>query len=78
MALYGSNPLSYENINNSTLKIDGVPMLFGNSQFLKNSGDVKFTADWFSENYFSANSDLYSYFDTMFLGNVVSNISDKF
>jgi predicted esterase len=30
IALYGSNPLEYSNINNSTKKIDGVPMLFGN------------------------------------------------
>lgn len=31
VAFYGSNPLDYEHMNNSTIKIDGVPMLFGNS-----------------------------------------------
>ena len=40
VALYGSNPLEYKNMNNSTLKIDGVPMMFGNCEFLKNAGDI--------------------------------------
>jgi len=79
IALYGSNPLDYEHIDNSTLKIDGVPMLFGNSQFLKNTDDIKFTADWFSKNYFSAKSDLYTYFTVPQLGDrKVSNIMNNF
>ena len=78
MALYGSNPLDYKNINNSTIKLDGVPMLFGNSKFVKNSDDVKFTADWFSKNYFSANSDKFTYFETAKLGNLVSSSMTDF
>jgi predicted esterase len=40
ISLYGSNPLDYKNINNSTKSIDGVPMLFGDCPFLKNTDDV--------------------------------------
>jgi len=63
VALYGSNPLETKNINKSNLKIDGVPIMFGNCEFLKNTDDIKFTADWFSKNYFSAKSELFSYFE---------------
>ena len=37
VAFYGSNPLDYEHMNNSTKKLDAVPMLLGNCKFLKNS-----------------------------------------
>ena len=72
ISMYGVNPLTYNNMNQSPIQSQ-IPILLFNNDYILDNSDVKYSADFIKRKY-QHTASLYEYINTQQLGNIVSNM----